>query len=334
MRFTQRSAVGGALGGHRGPPSGGRARGDRPRGCSGGGARVREGGGSASPAPKLVVDGEAQARRRDARRPSSCGASDAVARGAVTALHRSMPGVGKRKQQKVRGKLKAGAAGDGGIEPGRFWCGAGCAGVRAVARQLGGCEGAKPKSWRRDRPQPRVQGDGRGYPVGVLGGGVRVGPDRAAGLPPQAQGVRVRGVHAKADAERAVREVNGAAIAGRQVAVDWALSSTPTPRRRQRRRRRRRRPRGATRTRMRPAAKATGMRRPAAKARRRRQFRFRDGRRRRRRRFFPATTPPRATTRTMPRTTRWMETTTSTPSVRMAKLHHERARMMTPCFVA
>ena len=103
-----------------------------------------------SPAPKLVVDA-AKLRHDGATRGVVVVvyASDAVAREAVTALHRSMPGVGKRKQQKVRGKLKAGAAGDGpGSNPGGSGAAPDALASVLWARQLGGCEGAKPKSWR------------------------------------------------------------------------------------------------------------------------------------------------------------------------------------------
>ena len=107
-----------------------------------------------SPAPKLVVDA-AKLRHDGATRGVVVVvyASEAVARKAVNALHRSMPGVGKRKAQKVRGKLKEGAGSLDTHRAGSNSGGVGLGGVDALAstlwaRQLGGCEGAKPKSWR------------------------------------------------------------------------------------------------------------------------------------------------------------------------------------------
>jgi nucleolar protein 4 len=80
-------------------------------------------------------------------------ATAAAAKHAVTQLHRTFPGVGKRKQQRLRAQLAEGGAGaakaagagaKGGVGPD-----AADASVEMIwARQLGGCEGAKPKSWR------------------------------------------------------------------------------------------------------------------------------------------------------------------------------------------
>ena len=179
-----------------------------------------------SPAPKLVVDA-AKLRHDGATRGVVVivYASDAVAREAVTALHRSMPGVGKRKQQKVRGRLKDGATGDG---PGSNPRDAGAApdALASVlwARQLGGCEGAKPKRWRviiRNLAFKATDEDIRSA-CSKAGFVWDLAVPRDFHRKPK--GFAFAAYTAEADAERAVREVNGVVIAGRQVAVDWALS--------------------------------------------------------------------------------------------------------------
>ena len=177
-----------------------------------------------SPAPKLVVD----AVRHDGATRGVVVvvyASDAVARGAVTALHRSMPGVGKRKQQKVRGKLKAGAAGDGpGSNPGGSGAAPDALASVLWARQLGGCEGAKPKSWRVIIRNLAFKATDEDIRSACSEAGFVWDLTVPRDFHRKPKGFAFAAFTAKADAERAVREVNGAAIAGRQVAVDWALS--------------------------------------------------------------------------------------------------------------
>ena len=177
-----------------------------------------------SPAPKLVVDA-AKLRHDGATRGVVVVvyASDAVARQAVTALHRSMPGVGKRKQQKVRGKLKEGAGSS--ENPG----GVGAGGVDALAsvlwaRQLGGCEGAKPKSWRVIIRNLAFKATDEDIRSALSKAGFVWDLTVPRDFHRKPKGFAFAAYTAKADAERAVNEVNGAAIAGRPVAVDWALS--------------------------------------------------------------------------------------------------------------
>lgn len=179
-----------------------------------------------SPAPKLVVDA-AKLRHDGATRGVVVVvyASDAVAREAVTALHRSMPGVGKRKAQKVRGKLKAGAAGDGpGSNPGGSGAAPDALASVLWARQLGGCEGAKPKSWRVIIRNLAFKATDEDIRSACSEAGFVWDLTVPRDFHRKPKGFAFAAFTAKADAERAVREVNGAAIAGRQVAVDWALS--------------------------------------------------------------------------------------------------------------
>ena len=182
-----------------------------------------------SPAPKLVVDA-AKLRHDGATRGVVVVvyASDSIARGAVAALHRSMPGVGKRKQQKVRGRLKDGAAGDGpGSNPG----GPGGAGAAPAApasvlwaRQLGGCEGAKPKRWRVIIRNLAFKATDEDIMAACSHAGFVWDLAVPRDFHRKPKGFAFAAYTAEADAERAVREVNGVSVAGRQVAVDWALS--------------------------------------------------------------------------------------------------------------
>ena len=106
-----------------------------------------------SPAPKVVVD-LTKLRHDGATRGVVIVVytSETAAQKAVTMLHRAMPGVGKRKQQKVQARIKEGALGasSGGAAPeGQVGVNTSHASASLLwARALGGCEGAKPKSWR------------------------------------------------------------------------------------------------------------------------------------------------------------------------------------------
>ena len=182
-----------------------------------------------SPAPKLVVDA-AKLRHDGATRGVVVVvyASEAVARKAVTALHRSMPGVGKRKAQKVRGKLKEGAD-INTHRAGSNVGGVGLGGVDALAsvlwaRQLGGCEGAKPKSWRVIIRNLAFKATDEDIRSALTKAGFVWDLTVPRDFHRKPKGFAFAAYTAKADAERAVNEVNGAVIAGRPVAVDWALS--------------------------------------------------------------------------------------------------------------
>ena len=166
-----------------------------------------------SPAPVPVV-ASAKLRNDGCRRGVAlvtyARASDA--RRAVAELHRAMPGVGKRKAQKMKGALKAGAGGavDEGVE--MLW-----------ARALGG-EGARPKSWRvivRNVSFKAAEAEIRAAMSAAGFVWELTIPKDFHGKP---KGFAFAAYTRKADAERAVKEVNATAIAGRQIAVDWAMS--------------------------------------------------------------------------------------------------------------
>ena len=180
-----------------------------------------------SPAPKIVVD-HAKLRHDGAARGVIVVVytSEAVAQCAVTALHRAMPGVGKRKQQKVKAKLKEGGVDTNGVGQTAGGVGVGPDASASVlwARALGGCEGAKPKSWRviiRNLAFKATDDDIR---TACSKAGFVWDLTVPRDFHRKPKGFAFAAYTSKKDAERAVKEVNGSQIAGRPVAVDWALS--------------------------------------------------------------------------------------------------------------
>ena len=184
-----------------------------------------------SPAPKEAVDA-AHLRHDGATRGVLLVtyASEAAARTAVTRLHNTMPGVGKRKARRVKAQLaEGGAAAANAANRGRAGAGPD-AGVSAVellwARQLGHCEGARPKSWRviiRNLAFKATEEDIR---TAMSKAGFVWDLTVPRDFHDKPKGFAFAAFTAKADAERAVKEVNMTSIAGRPVAVDWALSKT------------------------------------------------------------------------------------------------------------
>ena len=184
-----------------------------------------------SPAPKEAVNA-AHLRHDGATRGVLLVtyASEAAARTAVTRLHNTMPGVGKRKARRVKAQLaEGGAAAANAANRGRAGAGPD-AGVSAVellwARQLGHCEGARPKSWRviiRNLAFKATEEDIR---TAMSKAGFVWDLTVPRDFHDKPKGFAFAAFTAKADAERAVKEVNMTSIAGRPVAVDWALSKT------------------------------------------------------------------------------------------------------------
>ena len=155
-------------------------------------------------------------------------ASAEEAKAAVARLHRTFPGVGKRKQQRLKARLaeggKAAAAAQSKSGGGSGPEAAEGAVEMIWARQLGGCEGAKPKSWRviiRNLAFKATDEDIL-KALGVAGFVWDLNVPRDFHRKPK--GFAFAAFTSKADAEAAVEKVNGANIAGRPVAVDWALS--------------------------------------------------------------------------------------------------------------
>lgn len=180
-----------------------------------------------SPAPNDVI-GAAKLRHDGATRGVAfvVYGNAAAAAAAVTELHRTMPGVGKRKAQRVRAQLaeggvaavakaKAGKNGPEGPEPTAelLW-----------ARQLGGCEGAKPKSWRVIIRNLAFKATDEDIRTACAKAGFVWDLTVPRDFHHKPKGFAFAAFTSKADAERAVSKVNGTAIAGRPVAVDWALS--------------------------------------------------------------------------------------------------------------
>ena len=180
-----------------------------------------------SPAPNDVI-GAAKLRHDGAARGVAfvVYGDEATAASAVAELHRTLPGVGKRKAQRVRAQLaeggvaavaeaKAGKNGPEGPEPVAelLW-----------ARQLGGCEGAKPKSWRVIIRNLAFKATDEDIRSACAKAGFVWDLTVPRDFHRKPKGFAFAAFTSKADAARAVAEVNGTAIAGRPVAVDWALS--------------------------------------------------------------------------------------------------------------
>jgi hypothetical protein len=152
------------------------------------------------------------------------------AKNAVAHLHRTFPGVGKRKQQRLKAQLAEGGgaaakAASLGNKGGGTGPDAADASVEMIwARQLGGCEGAKPKSWRviiRNLSFKATDDDIRkACSVAGFVWDLTVPRD----FHHKVKGFAFAAYTSKADADLAVKKVNGANVAGRQVAVDLALS--------------------------------------------------------------------------------------------------------------
>ena len=185
-----------------------------------------------SPAPKEVVDA-AHLRHDGATRGVLLVTyeSEDVARLAVTRLHNTLPGVGKRKAQRIKAQLaEGGKAAANAAKRGKAGAGPEAEGAAAVellwARQLGHCEGAKPKSWRviiRNLAFKATEEDIR---TAMSTAGFVWDLTVPRDFHHKPKGFAFAAFTCKADAERAVKEVNMTAIAGRPVAVDWALSKT------------------------------------------------------------------------------------------------------------
>ena len=185
-----------------------------------------------SPAPKEVVDA-AHLRHDGATRGVLLVTyeSEDVARLAVTRLHNTLPGVGKRKAQRIKAQLaEGGKAAANAAKRGKAGAGPEAEGAAAVellwARQLGHCEGAKPKSWRviiRNLAFKATEEDIR---TAMSTAGFVWDLTVPRDFHHKMKGFAFAAFTCKADAERAVKEVNMTAIAGRPVAVDWALSKT------------------------------------------------------------------------------------------------------------
>lgn len=184
-----------------------------------------------SPAPKEAVDA-AHLRHDGATRGVLLVTfnTEEAARTAVTRLHNTMPGVGKRKAQRVKAQLaEGGVAAANAANRGRAGAGPD-AGGRAVellwARQLGHCEGARPKSWRviiRNLAFKATEEDIR---TAMSKAGFVWDLTVPRDFHDKPKGFAFAAFTSKSDAERAVKEVNMTSIAGRPVAVDWALSKT------------------------------------------------------------------------------------------------------------
>ena len=182
-----------------------------------------------SPAPKVVVD-LTKLRHDGATRGVVIVVytSETAAQKAVTMLHRAMPGVGKRKQQKVQARIKEGALGasSGGAAPeGQVGVNASHASASLLwARALGGCEGAKPKSWRVIIRNLNFKATDEDIRNACSKAGFVWDLTVPRDFHRKPKGFAFAAYTKKAHAEKAVSLVNGVSIAGRPVAVDWALS--------------------------------------------------------------------------------------------------------------